>query len=253
MNPKVSLISHTPDPLALMCYARRVMHSKVPDTLEELKKNPKKWLGCSIPEYFRDILKKDGMPTFLEYVTLTFKFENVSRALTHQLVRHRIGFSFSQQSLRCVTLENFADNRAYHNPYVPDTAAYDKYHVKMLEIQEIYGEAIVHDMAMQNARGLLPMNIQTTITFSCTLRALIGMVNKRLCHKTQGEFSQVAALVVEEIAKVMPEVTSWFGKPCEHGKCMMEAENEQQIAEKKFSGIQNTDHVCFRYLEMKDD
>ncbi len=249
MIPKVSLISHTQDPIALMCFARRVMHSKVPDTIAELKKNPKEWLGCSIYEYFNKVLMKDRMPTFLEYVSLTFKLENVSRALTHQLVRHRIGFSYSQQSLRCVNLMNFADDKAYHNPFQKGTIEHNNYDRDMKDIQKIYCSAINDEVSMQNARGLLPMNIYTTITFSCTLRALISMVNKRLCFKTQEEFQKVAMLIIAEIQGKMPEVVSWFGQPCKFGKCMMEAENEQQLNEKKFKGKQNTDHLCPNYVK----
>ena len=113
MKAKVTLINHTPKPIETMCWARRVMHSAVPDSLEELEKNPKKWLGMSIDDYVANVLAKDGMPTFLEYVMVTFKLENVSRALQQQLTRHRVGFSYSIQSMRCIKMESFARDEAF--------------------------------------------------------------------------------------------------------------------------------------------
>jgi thymidylate synthase (FAD) len=246
--PKVSLVSYTENAIPLMCWARRVMHNKVPDNLEELKKDPKKWLGESMDDYVNNVLMNDGMPTFLEYIGLTFKLENVSRALTHQLVRHRIGFSYSQQSMRCVSAENFASDGLYHMPKTVKDKL--KYHKDMLEIQKKYREALKNGVSIQDARGLLPTNIYTTITFSCSLRAFIGMINKRLCLKTQGEFRDVADLMNKEIEnKLDKRIMKWIGPPCKFGYCIMKGENEEQLRNNKFSGIQNTDHVCPLYVE----
>lgn len=247
---KVTLISSSQDPIELMCWARRVMHSPVPDSLEEIKKDPVKWLGMPIEEYVQDVLMKDGMPTFLEYVSLTFKLENVSRALQQQLTRHRIGFSYSIQSLRCVDLPNFADKGDYCNPFEKNSVYHDFFNSKMLKIQDEYRSALDNGVPIQDARGLLPMNIYSTVTFSCSLRALIGMLNKRLCLKTQGEFREVAYLIMEEIkTKMDPRILNWIGSPCKFGKCMMKGENEEQLKKGLLEGKQNTDHICPLYLQ----
>jgi thymidylate synthase (FAD) len=247
-KPKVSLISFTSEPLLLMCWARRVMHFPVPDTLEELKVDPEKWLGTSLEDYVNNTLLQDGMPTFLEYPSLTFKLENVSRALTHQLVRHRIGFSYSQQSMRCVSAQEFASKGLY---YMPDTIA-DKqaYHNKMLAIQDAYNNALNSGVSVQDARGLLPTNIYTTITFNATLRAFIGMINKRLCSKTQGEFREVARLMTEEVYnKIDKRLSKWIGAPCQvQGYCMMAGENNEQYKKGLLTGSQNTACCCPNYI-----
>lgn len=250
MKAKVCLINWTKNPIETMCYARRVMHSPVPDTLEEFMQNSKKWLGTSINKYVNNVLLKDGMPTFLEYIQLTFKFENVSRALQQQLTRHRIGFSYSIQSLRCVDLPKFADNYNYFNPNKKGTKEFRQYHQKMLNIQKEYNEAIKQGVPTQDARGLLPMNVYSTVTFSCSLRALIGMINKRLCWKTQGEFNHVAKLLIKELRKkVDKRILHWIGPPCKFGWCMMKGENEEQYKAKKFTGKQNTQYTCPIYIE----
>jgi len=250
-NPKAVLINHTPNSIETMCWARRVMHSPVPDTLEELKEDPQKWLGMDFEKYVDDVLFQDGMPTFLEYVKLTWKLENVSRALQQQLTRHRIGFSYAIQSMRCIDLPNFASDYAYHNP-CGEPKAKEDYHNKMLKIQEEYRDALEEGMPTQDARGLLPMNIHSTITFSCSLRAFIGMINKRLCLKTQGEFREVADLMIKEISNKMDKrILKWIGPPCKtQGYCMMKGENEQQYKENKLTGKQNTDHICPLYIPL---
>lgn len=252
MKPKVSLINWTKDSIETMCWARRIMHSPVPDTLEELKDNPEKWLGMPIDEYVNDILLNDGMPTFLEYINLTFKLENVSRALQQQLTRHRIGFSYSIQSMRCIDLPNFADKKEYYNPFEEGTEKHNSYHSKMKIIQKEYRQALVDGVPTQDARGLLPMNIYSTITFSCSLRALIGMLNKRLCLKTQGEFREVARLAMQEISnKLDKRILKWIGPPCKVSHyCMMKGENEQQLKENKLTGKQNTEFVCPNYIKI---
>jgi len=254
---KVSLIQFTQNPLELCAMVRRVMHSPIPDTLEEFIEDPEKWLGMSLNDYIKNVLLNDKMPTFLEYVNLSFKLENVSRALAQQLTRHRIGFSYSIQSMRCVDLPNFADEGNYYNPYSLNkdgaiAAAYDRY---MVEIQNLYREALENDMPTQDARGLLPLNIYSTVTFSCSLRALIGMLNKRLCQKTQDEFREVAKMMMKEIElKMDKRILKWIGPPCEvNGYCMMKGENEIQYKEGKFKASQNTNMVCPKYIKIFKD
>jgi len=243
-QPKASLISHTPMPIANMAYFRRIMHAPVPDSLDEFVKGQQKWLGMSIDTYFNDVLLKDGMPTFLESVNVMFKLENVSRALTHQLVRHRVGFAYSQQSMRCVRCETFAQDGAY---YLPETVKMkEAYHLNMLEIQDTYNQALKRGCSTQDARGLLPTNIHTSIIVSATLRAIVEMINKRMCWKVQGEFRDLAVQMRNEItSKIDIRLVKYFGAPCEiRGKCMMESENRMQIKEGKTSGEQNTAMVC---------
>jgi len=243
---KVKLVNSTPKPVETMCWARRVMHAPVPDSIHHFNGfgNGENYLGMSVHEYFNKVLLKDRMPTFLEYVTVTFKLENVSRALQQQLTRHRIGFSYSIQSLRCVDIPNFAKDGAYYNPYKADSEKYWIYQNYMEVIQVVYTNALSGDMPTQDARGLLPMNIHSTITFSCNLRALVGMVSKRLCNKTQGEFREVAAQIVTQVCELDNRLKSFFKRPCDQGKCMMEGENQIQYDNKQLEGEQNTDHTC---------
>jgi thymidylate synthase (FAD) len=247
-KPKVCLVDYTKNPIELMCLAHLIMHNKAPDSIEELKKDPKKWLGMSVDEYYEKFLKLDGMPTFLEFANLTFKIENVSRNLTHQAVRHRIGMSYSQQSLRCVNLPEFASKGNYTMCEQGDK---NFYHKQMLNIQEIYNEALKNKIPTQDSRGLLPMNIHTSIMMCGSFRAIKDMINKRLCLKTQSEFRSVAEQMKEHIKKIDKRLLFFIGAPCEVSNykfCMMKAECENQYKEGKLTGTQNTNYCCPIYL-----
>jgi len=88
------------------------------------------------------------------------------------------------------------------------------------------------------------------ITFSATPRAFFGMVSKRLCRKTQGEFVDVAKQMAEQVyEKVDPRLKRWIGPPCQFGKCQMEGENYIQAKQNQLTGSQNTQHVCGIYMD----
>ena len=248
-EPKVVLINWTPNPIETMCCARQVMQKKVPDSLEDIRNNPVAWLGMSIDKYVDEVLLKDGMPTFLEYVNLVFKLENVSRGLTHQLVRHRIGFSYSQQSMRCVSAEDFADRGMFYLPNTVEDKV--KYIEGMKNIQLVYNEALNKGMSVQDARGFLPTNILTTITFSCSLRAFIGMINKRLCFQAQEEWKKVADLMLNELySKLDRRIEKWIGPPCKFGYCVARGDNERKYNEGKLTGKANTEYCCPNFIKL---
>lgn len=249
MEPKVNLINWTPRPIETMAFVRRIMHSPVPDSLTEFEENSEKVLDMNINDYIDKILIKDGMPTFLEYVHFTFKIDNVSRALTHQLVRHRVGCSYSQQSMRCVKVPEFAQSNLFHMP--PSVKNKEQYKEMMENIEDMYNCLLEEEESTEDARGILPMNIGTSIIVGVTMRALTGIINKRLCLKTQAEFQKVAHLMMREIEKADKRLLKWFGAPCDlYGKCMMEAECAQQLEESKLKGQQQTEYVCPKYLKL---
>ena len=101
----VTLLAHTPDPLSLIYAAfRQCYHAgSVADMWPRL-------LNGDIPrekqaEFVSRILES-GHVSPVEHVSFTFVLDGVSRALTHQLVRHRIA-SYSQQSQRYVAAQDF--------------------------------------------------------------------------------------------------------------------------------------------------
>lgn len=245
LKPKVTLVDFTRDVLENVYFAKMIQKEDMPDSLSRLQVDVPEW---QLEQSFRQTIK-DKLSPFFRYVSMTWKLENVSRALQQQLTRHTIGFSFSIQSLRVVPVESFADRGMYHRPAtVKNRALYEE---AMQSIQYYYNKMLSEGESVQDARGILPLNIYSTISFSCNLQAFADMVNKRLCLKTQGEFQHVGLLMIEEVRKKMPPVVSeMFGEPCRFGPCIMIPENEDQLKTGKFEGKANTDHVCPLYIKL---
>ena len=97
---KVKIIAHTPNPEAVIAQAAKLCYSPVgvDEIMEKLSEE-------KIIEFVTR-LEKIGHESPFEHVSFTFAIEGVSRALSHQLVRHRVA-SYSQQSQRYVKLEQF--------------------------------------------------------------------------------------------------------------------------------------------------
>ena len=98
---KVELIRFTPEPEKLIAASAKLCYSKV--GIDEILDG----LNEERVSRFLEMLMELGHESPIEHVSFTFGVEGVSRVLTHQLVRHRIGCSYSQQSQRYVKLDQF--------------------------------------------------------------------------------------------------------------------------------------------------
>ena len=97
---KVKIIAHTPQPDKVVAQAGKLCYSAV--GIDEITQ---KLTEEEIARYV-NMLASIGHESPLEHVSFTFAIEGISRACTHQIVRHRIA-SYSQQSQRYVKLEQF--------------------------------------------------------------------------------------------------------------------------------------------------
>jgi flavin-dependent thymidylate synthase len=159
----------------------------------------------------------------------------VTRAFTQQLERHRIGTSFAEQSLRAVDMSGFeylATGATARDgvPEARDTQEYlgyvkmeprDLYADAMRTIDQRYTKLVNNGVAVQDARGLLPMNILTNITFKANLRTLHEMGLKRLCVRTQGEFQDVFREILACVTEVHPWAERFIRVQCAwNGTCL---------------------------------
>ena len=136
-----------------------------------------------------------GHHSVLEHVNLTFGLEGMSRACSHQLVRHRIA-SYSQQSQRYVKL-NKGNTIDYVLPESidKDSLIAEDFHACMTQATDFYKFLIEQGIPSEDARFVLPNACCTNITMTVNARELIEMCKVRLCATAQWEIRDMFGLM----------------------------------------------------------
>ena len=156
---KVQLLAHTPEPEKLIATAAKLCYSD--SSIETLQDN----LTNEKIESFVNMLASLGHESPLEHVSFTFGIEGISRACSHQLVRHRIA-SYSQKSQRYVNETGFQ----YITPPVIESnfIAKNKYDTIMRTIQDYYN--IIAELIFQqylsdesDNPNTVPTNVQNQL------------------------------------------------------------------------------------------
>jgi len=155
-------------------------------------------------------LIKVGHDGAFEHVNFTFHVGEVSRALTHQLVRHRIGFSYLQQSDRVVTPNSFITPESVCKP--PKEAfvacnhnnSYFKQH--MIDSLVKYNTLIANGVPKEDARFILPNGYTTHITVTCNGRSLRHLLKLRLAKGAQWEIRALANKLFDIVYEIYPEL-----------------------------------------------
>ncbi|MBQ8550410.1 MAG: FAD-dependent thymidylate synthase [Clostridia bacterium] len=231
---KVTLITHTPDPERAVAAAAKLCYS--PSTIDDIREG----LTDEKTASFVDMLASIGHESPLEHVSFTFGIEGVSRACTHQLVRHRMA-SYSQKSQRYVSEGGFEYVIPPEVAAVPE--ALELYKKAMAEDQEYYEkiaavlkekhlkEMLADGMdekaaaraaekkAIEDARFILPNACETKIVVTMNARSLLNFFRHRCCNRAQWEIREVADEMLRLVSAVAPNLFKKAGAPCVHGAC----------------------------------
>lgn len=159
-----------------------------------------------------------GHASVIEHASFTFSVEDVSRAMTHQLVRHRIA-SYTQQSQRYVTydtLEKYATP-----PSIARNVEAKKIFDETLEkISETYQKLLKMTIPKEDARFILPNAAKTNIMVTMNARELRHFFNLRCCARAQWEIREVATEMLKYAKKAAPALFENSGPSCvELGYC----------------------------------
>lgn len=177
-----------------------------------------------------------GHESVLEHATFTFAIEGISRACSHQLVRHRMA-SYSQQSQRYVKMDGFdyvvpeSIQKAITNIQLGYVDKYDPDEDAMVEspnyvrINEIYSDALdmIGDIYEQmikagipeeDARYILPNACKTNIVVTMNARELRHFFSLRCCERAQWEIKQVAEMMLALVREVAPTLFENAGPRC---------------------------------------
>ncbi len=215
VNLNVRLLEMTKDPIALIYAACRQCYSQkfAGDLYDEKAQNSKKQA-----EFIRKVVAS-GHESPLEHVKFTFAIEGVSRALTHQLVRHRIA-SYSQQSQRYVKESSF-------DYIIPPSISSDKelreeFLNIMVSIQNSYNKLLekfqnrgkVGERANEDVRFVLPQAAETKIVVTMNARELVHFFHERCCSRAQWEIKRLADKMLKVCIQELPEVFKDVGAKC---------------------------------------
>jgi thymidylate synthase (FAD) len=183
------------------------------------QKNP---AGRPTREYLENI-KKQGHGSVLEHANYSLLLEGVSRSLTHELVRHRAGFAYSQLSQRYVdeSEANFVMPPAIIGDEALETAwraqmdAAQKAYVALVEsLMQRYawvGDKIHRrKMAREAARGVLPNSTETKIVVTGNARAWRTMLELRASEGAELEIRRCAVGIVRILQEEAPGFFSDF-------------------------------------------
>lgn len=202
---KVILLSHTPDPERAVAAAAKLCYS--PSGIAEVAAR----LDEEEVAGFLRVLVDMGHHSPLEHASFQFGIEGISRALTHQLVRHRIA-SYSQQSQRYVS-------KAQFEYIIPPSIrnrpeAVELFRRQMQDVQDCYDRLLALGVPREDARYCLPNACETRIMISMNARALLHFFEVRCCQRAQWEIRALAYLMLRKVRTVAPNLFAHAGANC---------------------------------------
>lgn len=207
----VRLLFHTPEPERAIAAAARLCYAPVgaAELLEEMS-----------DEAVRRVLKTiitSGHTSALEHAVYTFAVDGVSRAMTHQLVRHRLA-SYNQQSQRYVT---YAEEPCFIVPpsVAADPASVEAFGAATQAAFAAYRTLVDAGIPAEDARYLLPNAMETKIVITMNVRELLHFFELRCCKRAQWEIRDLALAMLALAEPTAPYVFMDAGASCRRGPC----------------------------------
>jgi thymidylate synthase (FAD) len=216
---KVILLEHTPNPEAVVAMAAKLCYS--PSNIESLKEKT----AVKDQKRFVEKLMEIGHMSPIEHASFTFAVEGISRACSHQLVRHRLA-SYSQQSQRYVSEEAGFD--FIIPPSIKKDGELARYFRDFMnKAQEAYSHIVSRlnekglkgEEANQDARFILPNACETKIIITMNARELLHFFKQRCCNRAQWEIRSMAINMLRLVSRTAPAIFRNAGPGCLKGKC----------------------------------
>ena len=215
----VALLSHTPEPERAVAAAGRLCYSQ--STAALLKEQ----MTADEVERLVKLLVNTGHQSTFEHASFTFGIDGISRACSHQLVRHRLA-SYSQQSQRYVP---FSDEEGFVIPpkIAEDAESLAVFQEAMRSAKEAYDRLVElgrereleKETIQEDARFVLPNAAETRIVVTMNARELRHFFHVRCCRRAQWEINALAWRMLFLARDVAPLLFRKTGAACLYGKC----------------------------------
>ncbi|MCD6525884.1 MAG: FAD-dependent thymidylate synthase [Desulfuromonas sp.] len=206
----VQLLTHTPEPEKIVAAAARLCYSDA--GINDL-------LSAPVEQQSRLIEKILGFGHFsvLEHVSFSFGIEGISRACSHQLVRHRLA-SYSQQSQRYVA--NDSRFAAVEPPSLQQhPQLQQRYQDLFAEIHQLYSDLLEAGVPAEDARFVLPNAAETKLVMTMNARELHHFFSLRCCRRAQWEIRDMAKQMLLLCRQAAPLLFDMAGPGCLRGPC----------------------------------
>lgn len=209
----VGLVNY-PDPVRLRFAMNGMIATTWAESVEDLAR---------VQEMITDDAEQGHRPLPLsgEIPSFTFVIGGISRVMTHQIVRGRIGFTYSQKGTANQD-QRHGDvlvPRVYARP--ENVGFLEQYILNHLNIKADYAAQIDSGrVSTFAARYMVPHSLAQFIWVNVSLAALIGSVGKRLCTCEAHEYNRIAELMVKRVVTVFPEFAPVLVADCDRpGGC----------------------------------
>jgi flavin-dependent thymidylate synthase len=170
------------------------------------------------------------LPLALEAIQFTFQIDNLSRAISHQLVRVRIGSSFSQKGMS----DTYYGDTNYIIPASIEVVGKTKEYLNLMKkCSDFYKELFEAGVEFQDARYVIPHAATTSLSWSINFLALKNFCSQRMSCTQSWEMNALCKLIKQEVSKVLPKFAEVLRSRCEMTK--------------KCSAFGNTFEGCGKY------
>ncbi len=209
---KVALLQCTPAPEMTVALAARLCYS--PTGIDELQEK----LGSADVTRFLEKIMSLGHRSVLEHASFTFGIEGISRAASHQLVRHRLA-SYSQQSQRYVTFAGDGFPLVVPDSIAASPTRREAFDRAMRACAAAYRELVEDGVPAEDARFVLPNAAETKIIVTMNARELLHFFALRCCERAQWEIRAVACAMLRLVKEKAPVIFRDAGPECLTASC----------------------------------
>jgi len=157
-----------------------------------------------------------GHGSVVEHPVMNFIFADVSRVVTHELVRHRAGTAMSQESLRFVRLDTLSayvpmcieENDEGMSIFAKTFEHLEQLQKELAEVYDIDNEKkfAVKKKLTSAFRRLAPIGLATTIGWSCNFRTLRHVLENRTDPHAEEEIRYLFAEVYNVVKDRYPNL-----------------------------------------------
>jgi thymidylate synthase (FAD) len=207
----VRLLYHTPEPERAIAAAARLCYAPIgaAELLEHMSED-------AVRRVLKTVITS-GHTSTLEHASYTFAIDGVSRAMTHQLVRHRLA-SYNQQSQRYVSYDS-EPTFVVPPSVASDPAARGLFDDACEAAFVAYRALLDAGVPAEDARYLLPNAMETKIVVTMNVRELLHFFELRCCKRAQWEIREVALEMLRLAEPTAPYIFMDAGAACRRGPC----------------------------------